>query len=192
MTNITLVYCVTCFTKEKKKLNLETGHVYNIIEEEKPKSAVFHFYIHHPFLYHFLNWCSQCCRPLYNYAFYNRSLDFILLIRILFSCPHCLPKSLAKLIIKYTSALIVYTEAVSEMKVAQFCLILCNSVDYAVHGIFQARILEWVAFPFSKGIFPTQGLNPGIPHCRQIFYQLATRNWLSMTFKSEMILNIIM
>ena len=27
-------------------------------------------------------------------------------------------------------------------------------MDYAVHGILQARILEWVAFPFSKGIFP--------------------------------------
>ena len=24
-------------------------------------------------------------------------------------------------------------------------------MDYTVHGIFQARILEWVAFPFSKG-----------------------------------------
>ena len=30
----------------------------------------------------------------------------------------------------------------------------------SVHGILQARILEWVAIPFSKGIFPTQGLNP--------------------------------
>ena len=24
-------------------------------------------------------------------------------------------------------------------------------MDYTVHGILQARILEWVAFPFSKG-----------------------------------------
>ena len=29
-------------------------------------------------------------------------------------------------------------------------------MDYTVHGILQARILEWVAFPFSRGIFPTQ------------------------------------
>ena len=28
---------------------------------------------------------------------------------------------------------------------------LCNPMDYTVHGILQARILEWVAFPFSKG-----------------------------------------
>ena len=26
-----------------------------------------------------------------------------------------------------------------------------QKVDYAVHGILQARILEWVAFPFSRG-----------------------------------------
>ena len=32
------------------------------------------------------------------------------------------------------------------------------------------RILEWVAFPFFRG-FPTQGSNPGLPHCRQILYQ---------------------
>ena len=44
---------------------------------------------------------------------------------------------------------------------------------YTIHGILQARILEWVAFPFSRGIFPTQGLNPGLPHCRQILYQLS-------------------
>ena len=25
------------------------------------------------------------------------------------------------------------------------------TMDYTVHGIFQARILEWVAFPFSRG-----------------------------------------
>ena len=43
----------------------------------------------------------------------------------------------------------------------------------SVHGILQARILEWVAIPFSRGIFPTQGLNPGLLHCRQILYRLS-------------------
>ena len=37
------------------------------------------------------------------------------------------------------------------VKVAQSCLILWDPMDYAVHGIFQARILEWVVFPFSRG-----------------------------------------
>ena len=37
------------------------------------------------------------------------------------------------------------------VKVAQSCPTLCEPMDYTVHGILQARILEWVAFPFSKG-----------------------------------------
>ena len=32
-----------------------------------------------------------------------------------------------------------------------FISILCDAIDYTVHGILQARILEWVAFPFSRG-----------------------------------------
>ena len=36
-------------------------------------------------------------------------------------------------------------------KVTQSCLTLCDSMDYTVHGILQAVILEWVAFPFSWG-----------------------------------------
>ena len=40
--------------------------------------------------------------------------------------------------------------------VPQLCLTLCDPVDYrplgsSVHGILQARILEWVAIPFSRG-----------------------------------------
>ena len=42
-----------------------------------------------------------------------------------------------------------------------------------IHGILQARILERVAFPFFRGIFPTQGSNPGLPHCRLILDQLS-------------------
>ena len=42
-----------------------------------------------------------------------------------------------------------------------------------VHGIFQDRTLEWVACSLLQGIFPTQGLNPGLLHCRQIVYHLS-------------------
>ena len=38
-----------------------------------------------------------------------------------------------------------------EVKVAQSCLTLCNPMDYAVYGILQVRLLEWIAFPFSRG-----------------------------------------
>ena len=37
------------------------------------------------------------------------------------------------------------------MKAAQSCLTFGDPRDYTVHGILQARILEWVAFPFSRG-----------------------------------------
>ena len=38
----------------------------------------------------------------------------------------------------------------------------CSPPGSSVHGILQARILEWAAIFFSRdqGIFPTQGLNP--------------------------------
>ena len=35
--------------------------------------------------------------------------------------------------------------------VTQSCPTLCDPMDYRVHGILQARILEWVTFPFSRG-----------------------------------------
>ena len=38
-----------------------------------------------------------------------------------------------------------------KVKVAQLCLAVCDPKDYTVHGILQARILQWVAFPFSRG-----------------------------------------
>ena len=50
-------------------------------------------------------------------------------------------------------------------KSLQSYLTLCNPMslsppDSSVHGILQARILEWDAMPSSRGIFPTQGSNP--------------------------------
>ena len=46
-----------------------------------------------------------------------------------------------------------------KVKVTHSCPTLCDTTDYTVHGILQARMLEWVAFPFSRGSsqprFPT-------------------------------------
>ena len=83
-------------------------------------------------------------------------------------------------------------------KLLQSCLILCNPMDpnptgSSVHGILQARILEWVPMHSSRGIFyvscgllttsttwetpkiprKTQGSNVGQLHCRQILYRLS-------------------
>ena len=48
------------------------------------------------------------------------------------------------------------TEIKSESEVAQSCPVLCDTMNCSlwgssVHAIFQARVLEWVAFPFSRG-----------------------------------------
>ena len=37
-----------------------------------------------------------------------------------------------------------------KVKVTQSCMTLCDPMDYTVHGILQARILEWVALSFSR------------------------------------------
>ena len=47
-------------------------------------------------------------------------------------------------------------------KVTQSCLTLCNPMDYTVHGILQARILEWVAFS-PPGDLPNPGIKPRSP-----------------------------
>ena len=55
----------------------------------------------------------------------------------------------------------------SETEVAQSCPTLSDPMDRSlpgssVHGIFQARVLEWVAFPFSRGSF-NAGIEPRSP-----------------------------
>ena len=58
---------------------------------------------------------------------------------------------------------------------AQSCPTLCDSINCStegssVHGIVQARILEWVAMPFSSGSSPPRDRT----HCRQVLYRRAT------------------
>ena len=64
--------------------------------------------------------------------------------------------------------------------ITKLCPTLCNHVDCSppgssVHGIFQAKIAQWVAISFSRGSSLTQGLNLPLPHCRPILYHWATR-----------------
>ena len=65
-----------------------------------------------------------------------------------------------------------------ESEVAQLFLTLCNPMDCSppgssVHGIFQARVLEWVAIAL------TQGSNPGFQHCIQTLYRLSHQGSLN-------------
>ena len=78
-----------------------------------------------------------------------------------------------------------------KVKVTQSCLTLCDPMDFTDRGILQVRILEWVGgLSFLQGIFPTQGLNPGLLHCRRILYQLSNKGspriveWVAYSFSS--------
>ena len=65
--------------------------------------------------------------------------------------------------LKATIPDVLHSEQISNVKwvvvkvlITQLCLTLSHPMDYSpvgssVHGILQARILEWVAIPFSKG-----------------------------------------
>ena len=76
------------------------------------------------------------------------------------------------------------------MKVAQSCPTLCDSMDYIVHGILQTRILEWVAFPFSRG--SSQPRDRTQVSCIEggFFYQLSHKGsprilqWVAYPFSS--------
>ena len=77
-----------------------------------------------------------------------------------------------------------------KMKVTQSCLALSNSVNCSlpgssVHGILQARIMEWVTNPFSRnwtgvscipGRFFTIWATKEAPHC--IYYSLKVETYL--------------
>ena len=49
-----------------------------------------------------------------------------------------------------------------EVEVTQLCPTLCDPTDYTVHGILQARMLEWAAISFSKDL-PDPGIEPRSP-----------------------------
>ena len=68
--------------------------------------------------------------------------------------------------------------SVKKVYLLQSCLTLCDPMHCSlpgssIHGIFQARVLEWVAIYLFQRSFPTQGSNPGLPHCRPMLYLLS-------------------
>ena len=76
-------------------------------------------------------------------------------------------------------------ESVIQSEISQKCISISHSVMFdslQPHGlqparllcswILQARILQWVANPFSKGSSCLQGSSPGLQHCRLILYHL--------------------
>ena len=70
-------------------------------------------------------------------------------------------------------------EGESESEVAQSCPTLCDPMDCSlsgssIHGIFQARVLEWIAISFSSGSSqPRNRTWLGLPQYRQTLYRLS-------------------
>ena len=62
--------------------------------------------------------------------------------------------------------------------VAQLCATLCNSKDHSlpgtsVHSDSPGKNTVVGCHALLKGIFPTQGSNPGLPHCGRFLYYLS-------------------
>ena len=60
-----------------------------------------------------------------------------------------------------------------KVKVAQSCLTLCDPTDCTVHENSPGKNTRVGCLSLLQGIFATQGLNPGLLHCRWILYQLS-------------------
>ena len=62
--------------------------------------------------------------------------------------------------------------------VTPLCLTVCDPMNCSlpgssVHGDSQGKNTEVGCHVLLQGTFPTQGSNPGLPHCRQILYHLS-------------------
>ena len=80
--------------------------------------------------------------------------------------------------------------------VTQSCPSLCNPMDCSplassVHGDFPGKGTRGGCYAVFQGLFPTQGLNPGLHHCRWIIYQLSHQGsprileWIAFPFSSR-------
>ena len=76
------------------------------------------------------------------------------------------------------------------MEVTQLCLTLWDPMDYTVHGILQARILKWAAFPFSRGSSQARDRTQVCHIAGRLFNQLSHKGsprvleWVAHPFSS--------
>ena len=73
---------------------------------------------------------------------------------------------------------------------AQLCLTLCDPMDCgppgsSVHGDFPGKNTRVGCHALLQGLFPIQGLNPGLQHCRWILYHLSHQGSLSYKLASK-------
>ena len=78
------------------------------------------------------------------------------------------------------------------MSVNELCLTLCNTMDcsasdFSVHGICQARILEWIAIPFSRASFQPR-IEPGSSALQEDSLPSEPQGKLMGTFLRELLI----
>ena len=64
-------------------------------------------------------------------------------------------------------------------EIAQWCLTFCDPMEYRVHGILQARILEWITTPFSRASSQPRDQTQ-VSFIAEILYQLSHNRSLQM------------
>ena len=97
-----------------------------------------------------------------------------LLLRLLTDCMRTIQRMMENLLYSKSTDLNVKMKVL----VAQLCLTLCNPIDCSlpgstVHGDSPGKNTRVGSHSHLQGIFPIQGWNPGLLHCRQILYPLS-------------------
>ena len=87
----------------------------------------------------------------------------------------------------------VFSESESFSVVSDSCEPMdCGLQGSFVHGIIQHKKTGVGSLSLLQGIFPTQGLNPGLPHCRRILYHLSHQGsprileWVAYLFSGDL------
>ena len=126
--------------------------------------------------------CSiHICRNFLKYVFFVQSLSCVWLFATPWTvaCQASLSFISSWSLLKLMSTeLYTYVYACVRAKLLQSCRALCSPMDCSppgssVHGNSPGKNTTVGYHVLLQGIFPTQGLNPGLPHCRQILYQLS-------------------
>ena len=98
--------------------------------------------------------------------------------------PGIKPASLLSPTLQADSSLLSHQGRPASDKCAVLCLVaqsnltLCDPMDcsplgFSVYGDTPSKNTEVGRHAFLQGIFPTQGLNPGLPHCRRMLYHIS-------------------
>ena len=91
---------------------------------------------------------------------------------------------------KYQDCLLSQWYLTYESDTAQLCPTLCDPMDYNSPRNSPGQNTGVGSPSLLQGIFSTQGLSPGLPHCKQILYQLSHKGsprileWVAYPFSS--------